>query len=113
MCREQEPPLEDLVCGTAYYCAPEVWVNDYGPKVDVWAAGVVLYLALLGTFPFYDRDPNMVEVMICNMDLEPSYVSPCMKGLGYRISGLARECLEALLVKDPGTTRTASPRPGP
>jgi len=100
MCREQEAPLEELICGTAYYCAPEVWINDFGPKVDVWAAGVVLYLALLGAFPFYDRDPNMVEVMICNVDLEPSYKAPCMQGLGYRISGLAKECLEALLVKD-------------
>jgi serine/threonine protein kinase len=100
MCREQDVPFEDLICGTAYYCAPEVWINDYGPKVDVWAAGVVLYLALLGNFPFYDRNQNVVEEMICNIDLRPTYMAASMAGLSYQVTDKARDCLEALLVKD-------------
>jgi len=42
------------VCGTWAYCAPEVR-NDpmgYGPKVDVWSLGVILYVVLAAYHPF-------------------------------------------------------------
>jgi len=99
-CREQAP-LEELICGTAYYCAPEVWVNDYGPKVDVWAAGVVMYLALMGAFPFYMSDPNQLEAIICDSEHLPSYEPITASGtLGYQVSSEAKACLQALLTKD-------------
>jgi len=100
MCREQEMPFEELICGTAYYCAPEVWVNDYGPKVDVWAAGVVLYLALLGQFPFYDSDPEALEALICSPDKDPSFRPSCLReNPGYQVSSPAHVCLSNLLIK--------------
>jgi len=101
MCREQEMPIEELICGTAYYCAPEVWVNDYGPKVDVWAAGVVLYLAVYGNFPFYDSDTSALEALICSLDKEPSFNPACAReSPGYQVSPPASECLASLLTKD-------------
>merc|ERR1712232_668338 len=63
----------DVICGTLYYCAPEIFLDSYGSKVDVWALGVMLYLALFGRYPFYDRDQNVVEMMICKDELEPSW----------------------------------------
>ena len=40
--------------GSSYYAAPEIWLQRprEGPEVDVWAAGVCLYLLAIGFFPF-------------------------------------------------------------
>jgi hypothetical protein len=54
------PPDEHLLhdlCGSAEYCAPEMVRGfGYGPKVDVWALGVVLYILFSGCSPFAAAD---------------------------------------------------------
>ena len=43
-------------CGSADYAAPELFTSSmyYGPPVDVWAMGVMLFSMIAGEFPFDD-----------------------------------------------------------
>ena len=40
--------------GSIHYAAPEIWLRKpcVGPEVDVWAAGVCLFMLVTGFFPF-------------------------------------------------------------
>merc|ERR1711972_876077 len=67
----------------------------------------MMYLALFGIYPFYDKDPNAIEALICKEGVEPPWKPVCaVKCPNYMPSQSARTFLATLLEKD------ASERPG-
>jgi len=53
-----------MICGTHAYVAPEMLTeNGYGVKIDVWAAGVILYILLCGFPPFVSENDDQQALL--------------------------------------------------
>jgi len=49
--------MASTTCGTPGYVAPEVLMQmPYGKECDNWSIGVVTFILLSGTPPFYEED---------------------------------------------------------
>ena len=85
-------------CGTPAYIAPEILkgIGYDGTKVDIWSAGVVLYIMLYGNFPFRTSNIKVLESLItsANYTLAPD------------ISEEARHLISRILTLNPSTRIT-------
>ncbi|UQA63649.1 serine/threonine protein kinase [Polyangium aurulentum] len=65
--------MPGIVMGTPYYMAPEQARGDRGldHRVDLWAAGVILYESLSGRRPFVARNYNALLVQILTSKHRP------------------------------------------
>lgn len=85
--------------GTVIYGAPEtcLGLKVKGPEIDIWSAGVVLYLLLEGFFPFDGDTSFEIIKSISSMKGGPRY---------RRASGQARELIDSLLEIQPDSRIT-------
>ena len=61
--------MKDKV-GTVYYMAPEVLQGKYNIKCDVWSCGVILFIMLCGSPPFYAKDEKSLKEKIIKFEYD-------------------------------------------
>ncbi|THG15544.1 hypothetical protein TEA_024738 [Camellia sinensis var. sinensis] len=107
---EEGKVYRDIV-GSAYYVAPEVLRRRYGKEIDIWSAGVILYILLSGVPPFWAETEKGIFDAILKGEIDfDSQPWPS-------ISRSAKDLVRRMLTQDPkkritstqvlGTSRTA------
>eukprot|EP00820_Chromera_velia_P020678 Cvel_7576.t2-p1 / transcript=Cvel_7576.t2 / gene=Cvel_7576 / organism=Chromera_velia_CCMP2878 / gene_product=Calcium-dependent protein kinase 24, putative / transcript_product=Calcium-dependent protein kinase 24, putative / location=Cvel_scaffold399:12721-15401(-) / protein_length=265 / sequence_SO=supercontig / SO=protein_coding / is_pseudo=false len=90
----------DEQCGTLHYLAPELLQRDYGPEVDLWAVGVLIYLLIYGKYPF--RGDNSASIL---KEIETYRIDWTMQEVQH--SPQLVQFVAGLLERDPAKRMTA------
>ncbi|XVE49163.1 hypothetical protein DITRI_Ditri01bG0060200 [Diplodiscus trichospermus] len=93
--------LNDIV-GSAYYVAPEVLHRSYSTEADVWSVGVIAYILLCGSRPFWARTESGIFRAVLKAD--PNFNEAPWPSL----SSEAKDFVKRLLNKDPRKRMTAA-----
>ncbi|XP_027364204.1 calcium-dependent protein kinase 32-like [Abrus precatorius] len=91
----------DEIVGSPYYMAPEVLKRNYGPEVDIWSAGVILYILLCGVPPFWaETEQGVAQAIIRSVvDFKREPWS--------KVSDNAKDLVKKMLDPDPQSRLTA------
>ena len=89
--------------GTSFYIAPEVLKNGYNEKCDLWSCGVILYILLCGSPPFYGKSEKEIfqKILDGNVDFNKNKI-------WLKISDEAKNLVTKLLEMDPKKRISAS-----
>ncbi|KAJ3682171.1 hypothetical protein LUZ60_014744 [Juncus effusus] len=93
--------LNDIV-GSAYYVAPEVLHRSYSTEADMWSVGVISYILLCGSRPFWARTESGIFRSVLRAD--PNYDDSPWPS----ISPQAKDFVRRLLNKDYRKRMTAA-----
>ncbi|CAL9115834.1 calcium-dependent protein kinase [Musa troglodytarum] len=89
------------IVGSPYYMAPEVLKRNYGPEVDVWSAGVILYILLCGIPPFWaETEQGIAQAIIRS-------VVDFKREPWTKVSDTAKDLVKRMLDPDPKKRLTA------
>ncbi|KAE9619731.1 putative protein kinase CAMK-CDPK family [Lupinus albus] len=89
------------IVGSPYYMAPEVLKRNYGPEVDIWSAGVILYILLCGVPPFWAETEQGVAQAIIRS------VVDFKREPWPKVSDNAKDLVKKMLDPDPKTRLSA------
>jgi len=63
-------PRSHSICGSDFYLAPEVIKQEeYGREIDIWSVGVITYVLLSGSLPFFHNVLHKLYRQIVERDL--------------------------------------------
>ncbi|CAL9074154.1 unnamed protein product [Musa acuminata var. zebrina] len=89
------------IVGSPYYMAPEVLKRNYGPEIDVWSAGVILYILLCGVPPFWaETEQGIAQAIIRS-------VIDFRRDPWPKVSDAAKDLVKRMLDPDPNRRLTA------
>jgi len=83
--------MKDKV-GTVYYMAPEVLQGKYNIKCDVWSCGVILFIMLCGSPPFYAKDEKSLKEKIIKFEYD--FNNPVFM----KVSEVAKDIIRSIFV---------------
>ena len=92
----EEKSTASTTCGTPGYVAPEVLEQKpYGKECDIWSIGVVTFILLSGTPPFYEEDNFALfeQIKKCRYEFDPE--------IWDLVSDEAKDFIKKILVADP------------
>ncbi|KAL8152701.1 hypothetical protein V2J09_010461 [Rumex salicifolius] len=89
------------IVGSPYYMAPEVLKRNYGPEIDIWSAGVILYILLCGVPPFWAESEQGVAQAILRGTID------FKRDPWPNISETAKSLVKQMLEPDPKCRLTA------
>ncbi|EEF46780.1 CDPK-related kinase 4 isoform X1 [Ricinus communis] len=93
--------LNDIV-GSAYYVAPEVLHRSYTVEADMWSIGVITYILLCGSRPFWARTESGIFRSVLRAD--PNFADSPWPA----VSPEAKDFVKRLLNKDHRKRMTAA-----
>lgn len=93
--------LNDIV-GSAYYVAPEVLHRSYNIETDMWSIGVIVYILLCGSRPFWARTESGIFRSVLRAD--PNFDDSPWPA----VSSEAKDFVKRLLNKDHRKRMTAA-----
>ncbi|KAL4325560.1 hypothetical protein GQ457_11G032330 [Hibiscus cannabinus] len=93
--------LNDIV-GSAYYVAPEVLHRSYSVEADMWSIGVITYILLCGSRPFWARTESGIFRSVLRAD--PNFDDSPWPS----VSSEAKDFVKRLLNKDHRKRMTAA-----
>lgn len=95
-------PRSTSICGSDFYLAPElIKQEEYGREIDIWSSGVIVYIVLCGSLPFYNTVLHKLYRQIVEVDVS----FPIQQW--HTISKGAQDFILRLLQAEPGDRLSA------
>lgn len=93
--------IQNKDIGTSYYKAPEVILQNFDSKCDVWSCGVVMYILLCGRTPFDGKDDHGIEHSIKNN------IANFDEKIWNKISSYSKDLIRKMLERRPNVRLSA------